>query len=604
MNSRHPLTVLFALLGAMFLSSSDVDGAKQNFPYEARVDANDVYVRSGPGNRYYPTQRLDAGASVMVHRHDPGGWYMITPPEGSFSWIRAQYIQQQGENKGVLTENQVIVRVGSNLGDARDVEQRRLSKGDEVEIVGEKTFTTERGPLQMLKILPPKGEYRWVPGQFITPLNRIAKQQKENDPYAFPPSVAERNPQRSALESGVQKQNNTQRVVENNSSPVPSPLDPLESTRPQTQNQLVERPVISLSAKDIERQAMPKIDELVASRMQLKAIDTRYRDMLLSDAGNWDLDSIEKDYAMLKELSDEPMMVSNINVRLQSLEKYRGIKREYDDFVRLTKETDQRDAQLLRMQHGARITGLEPIPDSSNQQTELQPEPLVTNSGEQPIFNAEPIAPDPGSIEHAFPPSDEQDLPLPLKSPVIESAEDDPFGDVVESPADTELQFDVPVPEPDKASVESVPIKQHPESIQESVPVPTELPTQTQLDETVQAPAPQPTNPEPLSNAPQQPAPATQSTPAPPATQTLPRFDGAGIVTRTPFGMFGRPRYVLVAPTGQLLAYLHPTTPGVNLEAFVGQPAGVLGQRFFQPFLGADVIHVHGIQPVRLRIRR
>ncbi|MBL8848846.1 MAG: hypothetical protein JNG89_04150, partial [Planctomycetaceae bacterium] len=59
----------------------------EQFPYEATVQADDVHVRSGPGLRHYPTGKLNSGDHVTVIRHDPGGWYMIAPPAGSFSWI-------------------------------------------------------------------------------------------------------------------------------------------------------------------------------------------------------------------------------------------------------------------------------------------------------------------------------------------------------------------------------------------------------------------------------------------------------------------------------------------------------------------------------------
>ena len=51
------------------------------------ITADDVYVRSGPGENYYPTDKLKAGQEVEVYRHDPGGWYAIRPPKGSFSWV-------------------------------------------------------------------------------------------------------------------------------------------------------------------------------------------------------------------------------------------------------------------------------------------------------------------------------------------------------------------------------------------------------------------------------------------------------------------------------------------------------------------------------------
>ena len=63
--------------------------AEQAFPYKAYVTAAEVYVRSGPGRTFYPTDKLHTGDQVEVYRHDPGGWCAIRPPEGSFSWVSA-----------------------------------------------------------------------------------------------------------------------------------------------------------------------------------------------------------------------------------------------------------------------------------------------------------------------------------------------------------------------------------------------------------------------------------------------------------------------------------------------------------------------------------
>ena len=64
-----------ALLACGLLACA-VDGrtaAAAIFPYKALVAADDVYVRSGPGENYYPTDKLKGGDPVEVYRHDPGG---------------------------------------------------------------------------------------------------------------------------------------------------------------------------------------------------------------------------------------------------------------------------------------------------------------------------------------------------------------------------------------------------------------------------------------------------------------------------------------------------------------------------------------------------
>jgi hypothetical protein len=78
-----------------------------------------------------------------------------------------------------------------------------------------------------------------------------------------------------------------------------------------------------------------------------------------------------------------------------------------------------------------------------------------------------------------------------------------------------------------------------------------------------------------------------------------PRFDGAGIVERSSLNRRGAPRYVLLAPTGRVLAYLAPA-PGVDLEGWVGRAAGVSGSRLPHPELKSDLITVNRLAPVRL----
>ena len=60
-------------------------------PFEAIVQSapgEEVYARSGPGKeRFYPTTKLANGQKVTVRRKDPGGWFMIDPPEGSFTSV-------------------------------------------------------------------------------------------------------------------------------------------------------------------------------------------------------------------------------------------------------------------------------------------------------------------------------------------------------------------------------------------------------------------------------------------------------------------------------------------------------------------------------------
>ncbi len=84
------------------------------FQFLAAVNANAVQVRSGPGENYYATQRLEKGAQVQVvgHKFD---WLKVVPPEGSFSVVAKAYVEKVNETTGKVSAEVLNVRAGSNL---------------------------------------------------------------------------------------------------------------------------------------------------------------------------------------------------------------------------------------------------------------------------------------------------------------------------------------------------------------------------------------------------------------------------------------------------------------------------------------------------------
>ncbi len=161
---RGPLIAFLACIATAAGASAD-----EAFPYKAYVTTDDVYVRSGPGDNYYPTDKLKAGTEVEVYRHDPGGWFAVRPPKDSFSWISSRNLELGVNNVATVTADRVAARVGSRMSDVRDVIQVRLHKGEAVEVLeprhGRPQLNVE--PAAWVKIAPPAGEFRWVSGRFV-----------------------------------------------------------------------------------------------------------------------------------------------------------------------------------------------------------------------------------------------------------------------------------------------------------------------------------------------------------------------------------------------------------------------------------------------------
>lgn len=144
------------------------------FPYKAKLNADGVYIRSGPGNNYYPTDKLDAGTEVEVYRHDPGGWCAIRPPEGSFTWIASRYLDLGPQGVATVQGERIAARVGSRFSDIRDVIQVRLEKGERVEVLETKTIPGDTESPSWCKIAPPSGEFRWVSAKYVDSPGAVA----------------------------------------------------------------------------------------------------------------------------------------------------------------------------------------------------------------------------------------------------------------------------------------------------------------------------------------------------------------------------------------------------------------------------------------------
>jgi hypothetical protein len=84
----------------------------------------------------------------------------------------------------------------------------------------------------------------------------------------------------------------------------------------------------------------------------------------------------------------------------------------------------------------------------------------------------------------------------------------------------------------------------------------------------------------------------------PPETQLIGQLCGAGVVQQVQ-APSGNPRFALVSPSGQVLAFLE-APPEMKLQAWAGKSAGAIGQRSPDAALGRDVIRVQKLVPVQL----
>jgi hypothetical protein len=337
------------LIGLLVLAFAPVGQAAPGvqFPYETVIEADETYVRSGAGTRYYPTGKLRRGDKVVVHRHDPGGWFMIAPPPGSFSWVPAKYVQATGD-RGTITTGKVAVRVGSFESDIREVFQRTLAEGDEVVVLGEKMLAPEMGdgpPERWYRIEPPRGEWRWVMGQAVAPPDHSAVRTPSGDPFDAPgtPDRSRRAP------------------------PVPR----ADADSPSFEQPLAESPnreylddAAGASNRDVPRATRPLVRKegkpgkaLPENRRhdnvldELDRLDARFRSILLKPPQEWEFGQLEQDYQSLRGETDSGNIQQMIDARLSRIADYRKMRSEEEVVARVRTETSRRDAELAEIQH-------------------------------------------------------------------------------------------------------------------------------------------------------------------------------------------------------------------------------------------------------------
>jgi hypothetical protein len=140
-------------------------------PVTVGVAASHTYLRAGPGDDFYPTERLARGATVEVWAIDASGYCAVRPVAGSFSWLRARDVATDTTGRagsaaeGVVVTDGAVARVGSQLNDLRHVTQVALEAGERVRVIGEVRVAEGRHAGDWLRVEPPSGEFRWARGE-------------------------------------------------------------------------------------------------------------------------------------------------------------------------------------------------------------------------------------------------------------------------------------------------------------------------------------------------------------------------------------------------------------------------------------------------------
>lgn len=389
------LVLLACLGGGAALRAAEA----RTFPYEAVV-TTETFVRSGQGKKFYPTGKLKVGERVLVHRHDPGAWFMVAPPAGSFNWIQAKLVNRNGD-EGTVNTDGTSARVGSTFNDDRTVEQLPLNSGDMVKILEEKNLPTgKRGALETwLKIAPPRGQWRWVMGQHVVAASAY-------NPHVAPKSLAgdKRTPVPAEWKEIPPP---TEDIAEDEE---PSAREPL--ALPPSQ---VGQPTATQSPTEAQSPTAEAEHGPVARAPSLQTLDAELRGILALPKDEWDFAELRNRYQQARAANTFPASDRLFEQRLANVDRLAKDADIYREIIRITDETARRDDEILAKMEAAHAQFTAGMPMPVSPASSPTPTPMGAVPGPTGIPTAIGPAPTPvGPAPTAVAPAPAAPVPTPV----------------------------------------------------------------------------------------------------------------------------------------------------------------------------------------------
>jgi len=325
---------------ALIAVTADIARGERTFPYKARITTDDVYVRSGPGQTYYPTDKLEAGQEVEVYRHDPGGWYAIRPPQGSFTWVSARFLRPGVDNLAVVTDDRVAARVGSAFSDIRDVIQVRLHKAEVVEVLDRKRSEADSGETMWYKIAPPSGEFRWVFGKYVDAdykhdgVRKTSAVEIVMDPPATTPAETTTPPDHPPAQD------------------VPTDESPSVTVRPPADT-------VELNfGQQVAREISPE-----QYRAELERIDVELSVMVVEEPTVWSFTEMRPRVEELLDQAETAVERGLARAILSKIDRFEDLRRRYDKVNLARKQSERSSRRLSSLNRRELDEQPEPVPD-------------------------------------------------------------------------------------------------------------------------------------------------------------------------------------------------------------------------------------------------
>ena len=237
-----------AFMAVMGLGINQIVAIESPDFYPAQVIRASAEVYSSPTSEKYVCDVLRRGEQVEIYLETADGYLGIRPTSGCYSWVESSSVQI---NRNTSTATVIKPSTASWIGGQGDqVEQYirmvKLDRDEVVHVLGSGVLSL--GPagraLELYRIAPPAGEYRWIHKRDV----------RSTEAVDFDLTA-------SSMESRVSREANNVRQVQYQTSP---PMSPFASTS-QTTNRFVPRWLTPTMDRPRSRRAAEMVEARPAS---------------------------------------------------------------------------------------------------------------------------------------------------------------------------------------------------------------------------------------------------------------------------------------------------------------------------------------------------
>lgn len=382
MHKLRPEKLLKLFSIGLLVSLITTSATAGQFPYKAIVQVPSTEVKAQPNPNSVSTMVLPQGTEVTVQRHETGGMHRITPPQGSFSMVRADLVElAPNSNRGLIRQNKTRAYIGTSVDPQSPQTQFAipLSKNDEVIVLDQMVMNTPNGEVQMYLIAPPSYTYSWVSGRDLVPASQYQPQSAQGGSGLVNVGYEDNNPfGRKELVVGQAAQKKA----------------------PPTKKKAKPKSTASKTAG--VRETIVNPTQLRSDREALKKLDRQFKEMVQLDPHNWTLTELRSDYQQLQDNAVHKAFASQIDLRLAAVKRYEKIKTQYDSFIQLTSSTTATEEALRSQQETLANAGYTESSTGAETVISSQPETYdrsgfqsvgqVVNSGpEMPVAPGTPV---------------------------------------------------------------------------------------------------------------------------------------------------------------------------------------------------------------------